>query len=145
MRDCFLLLVPSVPAPRLKILYSISLSILLQVEALSELRNVFGMGRKEAEEATEEVTAKAYKRQLANAVTSGALDKAPSKAEFLSQLCDDLRFDPEQAAAIHAGRGSRMKPVVTATKRHTAEAKAQADYPFAGLASSGSVAPSHLS
>ena len=61
------------------------------------------MGRKEAEEAAAEVTSKAYKRLLSNAVTSGALDKAASKAEFLQDLCDNLRFDPDLATAMHAG------------------------------------------
>ena len=96
-----------------------------QVEALSDLRNVFGMGRKEAEEAAAEVTSKAYKRLLSNAVTSGALDKAASKAEFLQDLCDNLRFDPDLATAMHAGEawGRRREtlqcrlPVRWTTKR----------------------------
>jgi len=61
------------------------------------------MGKKEAEECGEEVTKKAYRKKLANAVTSGALDAASSKAEFLQGLCDSLHFNPQLAAQIHAG------------------------------------------
>eukprot|EP00271_Cylindrocystis_brebissonii_P002637 TRINITY_DN13403_c0_g1_i1.p1 TRINITY_DN13403_c0_g1~~TRINITY_DN13403_c0_g1_i1.p1 ORF type:complete len:1135 (-),score=312.95 TRINITY_DN13403_c0_g1_i1:1036-4398(-) len=71
------------------------------VDALSSLRNIFGMGVKEAEAVESEVTGKVYYRRLSQAVQSGALDAAPSKALFLEDLCDRLRFDPEKAFAIH--------------------------------------------
>lgn len=73
------------------------------VAALGDLRNIFGMGKKEAEEAGEEVTKKAYRKKLANAVTSGSLEAAASKAEFLQGLCDSLHFNPQLAAQIHEG------------------------------------------
>eukprot|EP00850_Spirogloea_muscicola_P000344 SM000001S04746 [mRNA] locus=s1:1907659:1913549:- [translate_table: standard] len=72
-----------------------------KVEALSQLRNIFGLGKKEAEEISSDVTGKVYRRKLAAAVQSGALDGAASKADFLEELCDKLRFDPEKAFAIH--------------------------------------------
>lgn len=72
-----------------------------QTQAFGELRNVFGMGKKEAEDVAEEVTAKVYRKRLAVGVTSGELDAASSKAEYLQVLCDKLAFDPEKAAQIH--------------------------------------------
>ncbi|CAI5464387.1 unnamed protein product [Closterium sp. Yama58-4] len=72
-----------------------------QTEALAELRNTFGMGKREAEEASDEVTRKVYRRKLANLVTGGELDRAASKAEVLQELCDSMKFDPEKAAQIH--------------------------------------------
>ncbi|CAI7840156.1 unnamed protein product [Closterium sp. NIES-54] len=93
----------------LKLLYKTYLSEALtaprltsaQMEALAELRNTFGMGKREAEEASDEVTRKVYRRKLANLVTGGELDRAASKAEVLQELCDSLKFDPEKAAQIH--------------------------------------------
>ncbi|CAI5964990.1 unnamed protein product [Closterium sp. NIES-64] len=93
----------------LKLLYKTYLSEALnaprltsaQTEALAELRNTFGMGKREAEEASDEVTRKVYRRKLANLVTGGELDRAASKAEVLQELCDSLKFDPEKAAQIH--------------------------------------------
>lgn len=34
-------------------------------------------------------------------VSSGRLDKAPSKADVLAELCNRLNFDPDAAAALH--------------------------------------------
>lgn len=69
--------------------------------ALTELRNVFGLGKREAEAIGVEVTTRVYKRLLAEAVSGGALEAAPSKAAFLEELCDRLQFDPELAARVH--------------------------------------------
>ncbi|CAI5513105.1 unnamed protein product [Closterium sp. Naga37s-1] len=77
--------------------------LMCDTEALAELRNTFGMGKREAEEASDEVTRKVYRRKLANLVTGGELDRAASKAEVLQELCDSLKFDPEKAAQIHEG------------------------------------------
>ncbi|GJP47634.1 hypothetical protein CLOM_g6814 [Closterium sp. NIES-68] len=93
----------------LKLLYKTYLSEALnaprlstaQTKAWAELRNTFGMGKCEAEEASDEVTRKVYRRKLANLVTGGELDRAASKAEVLQELCDSLKFDPEKAAQIH--------------------------------------------
>lgn len=93
----------------LKVLYQTYLSEALSdgrledsdARALTELRNVFGLGKREAEAITTDVTTKVYKRLLAEAVSGGALERAPSKAEFLEDLCDRLQFDPELAAKVH--------------------------------------------
>ena len=74
-----------------------------QVAALGQLRNTFGMGKREAEDIMAEVTAKIYRRMLAKAVQSGDLDAAPSKAMFLQNLCDTLQFDPAKASEVHEG------------------------------------------
>eukprot|EP00897_Mesotaenium_endlicherianum_P003286 jgi/Mesen1/2986/ME000176S02024 len=72
-----------------------------QMQALAELRNAFGLGTKEGEAINAEVTRKVYRAQLAQAFTSGDLERAASKASFLEELCDNLCFDPDQAAQVH--------------------------------------------
>jgi len=72
-----------------------------KVVALGQLRNTFGMGKREAEEVMLEVTVKIYRRMLAKAVQNGDLDAAPSKAVFLQNLCETLQFDPAKASAVH--------------------------------------------
>ncbi|BBN00217.1 hypothetical protein MPTK1_1g27360 [Marchantia polymorpha subsp. ruderalis] len=72
-----------------------------KVEALSHLKNVFGMGNREAEDILLEVTVKVYRRKLAQAVSGGELDAAPSKAAFLQRLCEELQFDPRKAGEVH--------------------------------------------
>lgn len=74
-----------------------------QVVALGQLRNTFGMGKREAEDIMQEVTVKIYRRMLAKAVQNGDLDAAPSKAMFLQNLCDTLQFDPVKAGEVHEG------------------------------------------
>lgn len=74
-----------------------------QVVALGQLRNTFGMGKREAEEVMLEVTVKIYRRMLAKAVQNGDLAAAPSKAVFLQNLCETLQFDPAKASAVHTG------------------------------------------
>ncbi|GBG79636.1 hypothetical protein CBR_g29785 [Chara braunii] len=68
---------------------------------LTQLKNIFGMGNKETEELTGDITTKVYRRKLAAAVSDRTLEAAPSKAAYLQHLCDDLRFDPERAAKVH--------------------------------------------
>ncbi|XP_027334604.1 protein TIC110, chloroplastic-like [Abrus precatorius] len=69
--------------------------------ALNQLRNIFGLGKREAEAITLDVTSKIYRKQLAQAVSSGDLEMADSKAAFLQNLCDKLQFDPQKAGEIH--------------------------------------------
>ncbi|XP_058198739.1 protein TIC110, chloroplastic isoform X2 [Rhododendron vialii] len=74
-----------------------------KLAALSQLRNTFGLGKREAESIMLDVTLKVYRKRLAQSVSSGDLEGAPSKAEFLQNLCDELHFDPQKAAEIHEG------------------------------------------
>lgn len=72
-----------------------------KLAALSQLRNIFGLGKKEAESITLDVTSKVYRKRLAQSVTGGSLEAADSKAAFLQNLCEELHFDPQKAIAIH--------------------------------------------
>ncbi|KAB1225703.1 hypothetical protein CJ030_MR1G008908 [Morella rubra] len=72
-----------------------------KLDALNHLRNIFGLGKKEAEAITLDVTSKVYRKRLAQAVTGGDLEMADSKAAFLQNLCDELHFDPQRASGIH--------------------------------------------
>ncbi|KAI8523482.1 hypothetical protein RHMOL_Rhmol13G0077300 [Rhododendron molle] len=74
-----------------------------KLAALSQLRNIFGLGKREAESIMLDVTLKVYRKRLAQSVSSGDLEGAPSKAEFLQNLCDELHFDPQKATEIHEG------------------------------------------
>ena len=67
----------------------------------AELQRMLGLGVREAEDLRSEIVSRAYKRLLREAFTSGRLDEAPSKAEVLGDLCDQLAFDSEAAAALH--------------------------------------------
>lgn len=69
--------------------------------ALGQLRNIFGLGKKEAESIAIDVTSKVYRKRLAESVTGGALEAAESKAAFLQNLCEELHFDTEKAIEIH--------------------------------------------
>ncbi|KAF5727299.1 hypothetical protein HS088_TW22G00992 [Tripterygium wilfordii] len=69
--------------------------------ALSQLRNIFGLGKREAEAITLDVTSKVYRKRLAQAVSGGDLEAADSKAAFLQKLCDELHFDPQKASEVH--------------------------------------------
>ena len=68
---------------------------------LEQLKVCFGLGTSEAESCEDEVMVKMYRSALREAVQGGALKEAESKAQFLQQLCDKLRFDPAKALAIH--------------------------------------------
>ncbi|XP_074295141.1 protein TIC110, chloroplastic-like [Silene latifolia] len=72
-----------------------------KIAALNQLKNIFGLGKREAEAITIDVTSKVYRKLLAQAVSSGDLEAAESKAAFLQKLCDQLRFDPQKASEIH--------------------------------------------
>lgn len=67
------------------------------------MKNVFGLGKLEAESVALEVTAQAYKRRLQQAVSSGDLKAAQSKAAYLQSICEELHFNPEKAVEIHEG------------------------------------------
>ncbi|XP_057549314.1 protein TIC110, chloroplastic [Amaranthus tricolor] len=72
-----------------------------KLAALNKLKNIFGLGKREAEGIMMDVTSKAYRKLLSQAFSSGALDAADSKANYLQNLCDQLHFDPEKASEIH--------------------------------------------
>ncbi|XP_050218025.1 protein TIC110, chloroplastic [Mercurialis annua] len=72
-----------------------------KLAALNQLRNIFGLGKREAEAITLDITSKAYRKRLAQAVSSGDLGKADSKAAFLQNLCEELHFDAGKATAVH--------------------------------------------
>ena len=42
-----------------------------------------------------------HRALLREEVSSGRLDKAPSKADVLAELCNRLNFDPDAASALH--------------------------------------------
>ncbi|XP_042480301.1 protein TIC110, chloroplastic isoform X2 [Macadamia integrifolia] len=69
--------------------------------SLNHLKNLFGLGKREAEAIMVDVTSKVYRRRLAQSVSGGDLEAADSKAAFLQNLCDELFFDPEKASEIH--------------------------------------------
>ncbi|XP_052194994.1 protein TIC110, chloroplastic [Diospyros lotus] len=72
-----------------------------KLAALNQLRNIFGLGKREAESIMLDVTSKVYRKRLAQAVSGGHLESAQSKAEFLQSLCNELHFDPQKAIEIH--------------------------------------------
>ncbi|KAF5954351.1 hypothetical protein HYC85_007207 [Camellia sinensis] len=72
-----------------------------KLAALNQLRNIFGLGKREAESIMLDVTSKIYRKRLAQSVSSGDLEAAQSKAEFLQNLCEELHFDPQKAIGIH--------------------------------------------
>jgi hypothetical protein len=68
---------------------------------MSQLRNILGLGKREAEAISVDVTSKSYRKRLANAVSSGDLEAQDSKAKYLQKLCEELHFDAQKAGAIH--------------------------------------------
>ena len=73
---------------------------------MNQLRNIFGLGKREAESIVLDVTSKVYRKRLSQAVSAGELEAADSKAAFLQNICEELHFDPERASQIHEGNGS---------------------------------------
>ncbi|CAN6310638.1 unnamed protein product [Urochloa humidicola] len=67
---------------------------------LNELRNIFGLGKREAEGVLSDVKAQIYRRALAKAFNT-ELASVPSKAAYLQILCERLQFDPELASKMH--------------------------------------------
>ncbi|KAL9316482.1 hypothetical protein ACSQ67_017483 [Phaseolus vulgaris] len=72
-----------------------------KLAALNQLRNIFGLGKREAEAISLDITSKVYRKQLSQAAADGELDMADSKAAFLQNLCDQLHFDPQKASELH--------------------------------------------
>ncbi|XP_022868428.1 protein TIC110, chloroplastic [Olea europaea var. sylvestris] len=72
-----------------------------KLAALNQLRNIFGLGRREAESIALDVTFQVYRKRLQQAVSTGDLAAADSKAAYLQNLCEELHFDPERAIEIH--------------------------------------------
>lgn len=72
-----------------------------KVAALNQLKNIFGLGKRESEAIMMDVASKVYRRLLAKAFSAGDLKAAESKAAFLQNLCDQLRFDPQKANEVH--------------------------------------------
>ncbi|KAJ0970018.1 hypothetical protein J5N97_022895 [Dioscorea zingiberensis] len=70
---------------------------------LNQLKNIFGLGNREAKAIMVDITSKVYRRRLSQAFSGGELDAAPSKASFLQNICDALHFDPHKASEIHEG------------------------------------------
>jgi hypothetical protein len=70
---------------------------------LNQLKNIFSLGNRETEQIMLEITTKVYRRRLSQVVGGGDLEAAPSKAVFLQNLCDELRFDPQKASEVHEG------------------------------------------
>ncbi|KAG2548211.1 protein TIC110, chloroplastic-like [Panicum virgatum] len=67
---------------------------------LNELRNIFGLGKREAEGILSDVKSNIYRRTLAKAFNT-ELASVPSKAAYLQILCEKLQFDPELASKMH--------------------------------------------
>ncbi|KAL5231400.1 hypothetical protein ABZP36_030176 [Zizania latifolia] len=67
---------------------------------LNQLRNIFGLGKREAEAIMSDVKAQVYRKRLAKSFNS-ELAAAPSKAAFLQNICEELQFDPELASKMH--------------------------------------------
>eukprot|EP00889_Picochlorum_renovo_P000843 jgi/Picre1/27873/NNA_000836.t1 len=65
-----------------------------------DLRFLLGMGPKEAESIENDVKRR-HTNLLREAVTSGALDAAASKAEMLGELVEKVQWDGEAALALH--------------------------------------------
>ncbi|KAK6938221.1 Protein TIC110, chloroplastic [Dillenia turbinata] len=72
-----------------------------KLAGLNHLKNIFGLGKREAEAIMLDVTSKVYRKRLAQAVSTGDLEAADSKAAYLQNLCDELHFDPQKASQIH--------------------------------------------
>ncbi|CAI0549087.1 unnamed protein product [Linum tenue] len=72
-----------------------------KVASMNQLKNIFGLGKRESEAITLEVTSKVYRKRLSQAVSGGDLEVADSKAAFLQNLCEELHFDPLKAKEIH--------------------------------------------
>ncbi|CAJ1970745.1 unnamed protein product [Sphenostylis stenocarpa] len=72
-----------------------------KLAALNQLRNIFGLGKREAEAISLDLTSKVYRKRLAQAAADGELEMADSKAAFLQNLCDELHFDPQKASELH--------------------------------------------
>jgi len=73
-----------------------------QLAELKSLQKLFGLGSKEADAVTMDVQTKVYRNALRRAVSSGSLEAAESKAVFLTDMCEKLRFPGDAAAGVHS-------------------------------------------
>ncbi|XP_066373843.1 protein TIC110, chloroplastic-like [Miscanthus floridulus] len=71
-----------------------------KLSPLNELRNIFGLGKRETEGILSDVKAHIYRKTLAKSFNT-ELASVPSKAAFLQILCEKLQFDPELASKMH--------------------------------------------
>jgi len=71
------------------------------VADMSALNQVFGLGTKEAEEITVDMSGRVYRARLTKAMADGTIDAAASPAAYLQETCNALRFAPQSAEAIH--------------------------------------------
>lgn len=69
--------------------------------SLNHLKNIFGLGKREAEAIISDITSKVYRKRLSQAFSGGDLEASTSKAAFLQNLCAELHFDPQKASEIH--------------------------------------------
>ncbi|KAB5512898.1 hypothetical protein DKX38_029926 [Salix brachista] len=83
-----------------------------KLAALNQLKNIFGLGKREAESITLDITSKVYRKRLAQGVSSGDLEFSDSKAAFLQNLCEELHFDPQKATEIHEGTDAPLFPEI---------------------------------
>jgi len=77
------------------------------------------MGTKEAEQIVLDVTTKVYRRQLFDAVKSGALDGAASPASVLQSICEKLQLAPEAGAYTRSLLSSTLAMSDTQNTLHT--------------------------
>lgn len=61
-----------------------------------------------------EITTKIYRKRLSQAVSSGDLEIATSKAAFLQNLCEELQFESEKASQIHEGNANNSPQIILA-------------------------------
>lgn len=92
---------------------------------LADLRLMMGLGPKEAERVEAEIKEKTYRRLLREAFTSGRLEAAPSKAELLGELCDQVGFDADAAAALHSSLFRQKLATLLEKKKLTDEDDAE--------------------
>ncbi|KAK1351580.1 hypothetical protein POM88_054267 [Heracleum sosnowskyi] len=72
-----------------------------KLAALNQLRKIFGLGEREVESITLDVTSKEYRYRLGQSIISGRLEAAKSKEGFLQNLCEELNFNAQKAVEIH--------------------------------------------
>ena len=100
----------------------------MQLSPLNELRNIFGLGKRETEGILSDVKAHIYRKTLAKSFNT-ELASVPSKAAFLQILCEKLQFDPELASKMHEGTIS-----ILATFNSTAQLSAVVNKGFCSKA-----------
>ncbi|XP_072984067.1 protein TIC110, chloroplastic isoform X2 [Typha latifolia] len=71
-----------------------------KLDSLNNLKNIFGLGKRETESIMLDITSTVYRKRLSKVFNSD-LEAAPSKAAFLQNLCEELHFDPENASKMH--------------------------------------------